>query len=55
MSNIKNIRDLRENKLKKMSKEEKANNFLKFLDGVKELSLDREKELDMLYKIRGIK
>ncbi|NOW85904.1 hypothetical protein B0H39_003785 [Clostridium beijerinckii] len=55
MNNMKNIRDFKENKLKKMSDEDKQIGFSNFLDNIKKLNLNKEKELETLYKIRGVK
>lgn len=55
MNNIKNIREFRENTLKNMSSEDKDKGFSEFLYNVKKINLNREKEMDTLYKIRGIK
>lgn len=55
MNNIKDIIDFKENKLKKMSDKDKEIGFSNFLDSVKKLNLNREKELETLYKIRGVK
>ena len=53
MNSIENLKNFRENKLLKMTKKYKEEGFVKFLECVKELGINREKELEILCKIRG--
>lgn len=47
------IKEFREKKLKKMSDKDKESGFSDFLNNVNKLNLNRDKELETLYKIRG--
>lgn len=55
MANAIEIREYRKNNLLIKDKEEKEKTFIEFLEKVKKINIDRDSEMDMLAKIRGIK